>query len=935
MPIRREFLPWPQPPISAAVAYLVDRYVRGSTLDFSRVIIATTGAEAGRRLLERLVLAAESAQRTVIPPEIVTLGQLPEKLYTPKRPFADDLTQQFAWVKALRALDPTDLSPLLPFPPPEHDRLGYMAIAKLLASLHKELAAARHTFADVLKCGKGIPSFTEQSRWHVLERLQLDYLRRIDELELWDIQTARIEAIRRGECETDRDILLLATVDMTQTLRGMLDAPEVINHVTALISAPTDWADRFDAHGCLVPERWIHEVIEIDDERIEVVDGPSDQADAVVRELARYQGRFSADQITVGLADERLVPWIQQRLDECGLAGRFGAGKSLVRSGVCQLLSELTAWLDGRPTTALTALVRHPHLERALRAAGADEALLSQCDTYVSEHLPSRIDERLLKAKGTPPWLRNLVSTIEQWTAPLQGEARPLGDWAESVVGVLIAIFGQGELHTHDETDRQTLAACDAIQYYCRLWGDVPGTLAPLVTGSEALKLLLESLSGELIPERIAPGSIELLGWLELPLDDAPALVVVGCNEGMVPQSCNGDTFLPNELRRRLQVEDNDQRYARDAYALGVLAATRTELRVIAGRRDSERQPLIPSRLLLASRDSQLAGRTMRFFAPHTSHRPLVLPRSIAPGAQQPLFTVPQPRPLTAPIDSMRVTEFRDYIACPYRYYLRHILKLKPFDDAAHELNDAQFGSLIHDVLKAFGESDLRDTQQQGTLEDFLSGTLDNLTAERFGGHAMSAVEVQIEQARRRLQAFARWQVERSRNGFRICYVEHEANQSSFEVDGRPIHLRGRIDRIDYCNATGRWELLDYKTGRSATSPEDAHYVKNQGWVDLQLPLYLHLAGELNLSGQIQLGYILIPEKLDEVQSKLAQWNQAALSEAFEEARRIVRCIRQEIFWPPNHEPPPFSEPFAGICLDDQFASAMLQVASDDEAEAD
>lgn len=921
--------------MSAAVAYLVGRYAQGATLDFSRVIIATSGAEAGRRLLEQLVTVAESAQRAVIPPEIVTLGQLPEKLYTPKRPFANDLTQQFTWVEALRALDATELSPLLPFPPPEDDRLGLLAIAKMLATLHKELAAARHAFADVLACGKRLPSFTEQARWQVLSRLQLDYLRRLDELELWDIQTARIEAIRLGECETDRDILLLGTVDMTQTLRGMLDAPKVVDHVTALISAPTAWADRFDSHGCLVSERWIDEVIDIDDDRIEIVDGPGDQADAVVREIARYQGRFSADEITIGLADERLVPWIQQRLDECGLTGRFGAGMSLVRSGVCKLLTELTAWLDGRPTTALTALVRHPHLERALRMAGADDALLSLCDAYVSEHLPARIDERLLKARGTPVWLRNLVATIDQWTTALQGEPRPLGDWGEAVVGVLIAIYGQRELHAHDETDRQTLAACDAIERHCRLWREVPRTLAPRVSGSEALTLLLEALSVELIPERTAPGSIELLGWLELPLDDAPALVVVGCNEGIVPQSCNGDTFLPNELRRRLHVEDNDQRYARDAYALGVLAATRTELRVIAGRRDSERQPLIPSRLLLATHDDRLACRTMRFFSQPPSRRPLVLPRSIVSGAQQPRFAIPHPKPLPAPIDSMRVTEFRDYIACPYRYYLRHVLKLKAFDDTSHELDDAQFGSLIHDVLKAFGESDLRDTRQQGTLEDFLSGTLEELVAERFPGHAMSAVEVQIEQVHRRLQAFAAWQVERSRNGFRICYVEHEALESSFEVDGRAIKLRGRIDRIDHCDATGCWELLDYKTGRAATSPEAAHYAKNRGWIDLQLPLYLHLARDLNLPGQIRLGYILVPEKLAEVQSKLADWDQAALAEAYEEARRIVRCVRQEIFWPPNREPPPFSEPFAGICLDDQFASAMLPATGDDDEEDD
>jgi len=42
----------------------------------------------------------------------------------------------------------------------------------------------------------------------------------------------------------------------------------------------------------------------------------------------------------------------------------------------------------------------------------------------------------------------------------------------------------------------------------------------------------------------------------------------------------------------------------------------------------------------------------------------------------------------------MSVTAFRDYLACPYRFFLRHVLKLRPLDDAATELAANQFGDL-------------------------------------------------------------------------------------------------------------------------------------------------------------------------------------------------------------------------------------------------
>ena len=68
---------------------------------------------------------------------------------------------------------------------------------------------------------------------------------------------------------------------------------------------------------------------------------------------------------------------------------------------------------------------------------------------------------------------------------------------------------------------------------------------------------MLSQIEGESIPPPADAAAIELLGWLELPWDDASALIITGLNEGIVPKSRRGDMFLPDALRRRLHLEDN------------------------------------------------------------------------------------------------------------------------------------------------------------------------------------------------------------------------------------------------------------------------------------------------------------------------------------------------------------------------------------------
>src|SRR5438105_15951071 len=82
--IRREFLGWDKLALPEAARRIAQRYVDGPTLDLDNVVIVVPGQRAGRRLQELLAFHSEDEKLLFTPPRIVTVGCLPEILYTPK-----------------------------------------------------------------------------------------------------------------------------------------------------------------------------------------------------------------------------------------------------------------------------------------------------------------------------------------------------------------------------------------------------------------------------------------------------------------------------------------------------------------------------------------------------------------------------------------------------------------------------------------------------------------------------------------------------------------------------------------------------------------------------------------------------------------------------------------------------------------------------------
>ncbi len=894
----RVFLSWKEPALPQAADRLADGYARAGELPLDDVLVVVPGRRAGRRLTELLVGEAEARDLVLTPPRTPTIGALPELLYEPSSPLATSALSRRVWTEALVSLDRERRSEVFPDPPDDGDLHGWTRLAELVHGLHRETAREGLDFSGVARACREGEGFDDGSRWNLLSEVQKRYRRRLRELGYVDRDEARLRAVEDDRVGADREIVLVGVVEIPGIVRSMLRRAGVA--VTPLVHAPEDLADAFDDLGCVRARTWSEREIEIPEEIVALRGRPPSQADEAVRRLSGSGRDLAPDEITVGVPNEEVVPYLEQRFRAYGIPHRRGAGTDLPLTGPYRLLAAVADYQDGQRFEDFSALLRHPEVSRATGVTGALEA----ADRHFSERLPARAPLRpeIAGERGDRRFEQVARSLDESLQLRRLAGRRPLSEWMPEVLALLRRVYGGREVDRTSSSGRSTVEALEVVRDAAAELHRLPEEVDVSCSGAAAIRVLLSEIRDASVPPLPDSTAVELLGWLELHLDDAPVLVITGFDEDHVPATVSADPFLPDGLRSRLGLVDNEWRHGRDAYLFAAILASREETHVVVGRRNADGDPLRPSRLLLAASGRELARRARRLFTDEVPS-PAPLPRLGGRPAEESRFRTP-PEPeleIDPPPESLGVTEFGLLLRDPYRWALEHRLGLEAVDDRRRELDGLQFGGLAHEVLRRFGESPAVRSADPERIRDRLHRELDEVAGDRYAG-ALPAVRVQIEQLRARLSDFAAWQADRVREGWETRAVEVGTPEGGvpLEVDGEPVGVRGRIDRVDRHRETGRWEVLDYKTSATAREPEK-HHRKRGEWIDLQLPLYRHLlsgiAGEGALPAEladpgrrVDLGFVNLSR--DGTDRAVASWSSEELERALEAARSVVRQLR-------------------------------------------
>ena len=934
--IEMRFLGWDAPLLLTTTDYLFQEYSSNLHFDGSRLLCVLPTQHSANRMRELLQETASGRGIDWTPPEILTVGELPERLYqSPEQP-ALEFEQTLAWANVLQSTPSEQLLALVPTLPHSTDGAHstdgdensiepWLELASTIRRLQADLSINKLTFNDVADTCEGD---AEVARWKLLDQMSTRYERSLDEIDLVDPDIARRQAMARDAIGCQREIVLVGTTDLNDLLASMLRICST--KVTVLIAAPTSHADWFDEMGCVRTQCWLDHELPLSDEQLIAAGDLSDVATTAAACVNVYD--CSDLSIVLGTTDTSHVGPVEMELHGLGKSTHRQIGWTVSSTSFGKLLRFVARHTRRQTWQTLAALVRHgivaQQITQALEAEDESE-WLSQLDGLMSNHYPTSIDSQLTKvALENYPLAIQVKQWCQQWLEPFTESSQPLSRWSEVMRQWMPS--SDAEPPSDDPAAIRTLRAVQRSDALLQRFSDLNDRLDPIVSAEVAIEMLRGRLADLRVVLEQEPDQIPILGWLDLALDTSQAMVVMGLNHPYVPSATTSDPFLPGALRTKLKMADNERRYARDVYAMHLMLSTRSHIHFIVGKKAGDGSPTPPSRLIAAADKEDSARRIRKLF--DKTRTPDIFPhenRMVHQWDKGPkqtelsipdLFLTTQQDPYAnrfgsgpssgSGVTTMSVTAFRDYMMCPYRFYLRHVLKMKPLDDERNELAANQFGDLIHGAVETYGQCDAKSETDVKKIESALIEHLHNYADDHYGPEASTSVRLQIAQAERRLAAVARAQAERIAQGWVIHATEAVVSEKSgavIEVNGGTMGIRGRFDRIDHHPETGQWAILDYKT--HGHLPAKKHLKKVDGvekWIDLQLPLYRLMIPYLGIDAppdEVQLGYFNVSEKDPETKINLAEFTAEQLDQAQQEIHRCVTGVLAEDFQPAENPP--------------------------------
>lgn len=482
-------------------------------------------------------------------------------------------------------------------------------------------------------------------------------------------------------------------------------------------------------------------------------------------------------------------------------------------------------------------------LEQAWRRHGAPQGLAGHLALARQEDLgaAARILTRIDHARGLFPdarlplseWTRRLLEAFDRLAATPALRADPVG-------GQLLAMLAGLARDTARHERRFALAEW-------RRW----------------LYLHLEQAT---FADTRVQSPIRLTHLNAARLRDLDGLLLLGVDAGHLPGKPPAGLFN-DATRAQLGLPGAAEREAESRAALADAVARCERVALIWQNAEAgEEKPLSP--WLLRLEVFQRAGWGADWLRPRGP---------LARDSRLPLPAIratPEAPSADAAPERISVSAWQSLVSCPYQFFARHLLGLNELDDVPEEMDKADYGSLVHQVLADFHSR--RPTlagSERGELEADLRATGERVFAPAEArGYLAGAWRLRWE---RHIPAYLDWASRREADGYRFTKAEEKLARLIAWSPERGTRLEGRADRLD--QGTDGVALLDYKT----QSKQTLRHKLDESAEDAQLTAYAWI------TGAAEAGFVTLDD--DKVETLL--WKGDLRAAAAAEGERLVNVF--------------------------------------------
>ncbi len=283
------------------------------------------------------------------------------------------------------------------------------------------------------------------------------------------------------------------------------------------------------------------------------------------------------------------------------------------------------------------------------------------------------------------------------------------------------------------------------------------------------------------------------------------AVLLLGCDAAHLPSVANGGRWFNDAVRSALDLPTRSFHALRQHDDLrAVLAMNECVLVTWQKDQNGEARLLSPFLQILRDEHEQKCGDDLTESDLHSylaveDAQQIEIEPSSQPAPVVPSQAVPA---------GVSISGYNSLVACPYQFYVRHILRLNELDEVQEGIEKRDYGERVHAILQRFHErypsvSEHPAEVLESVLREISEAEFADLLQQDFAARAWLA------RWHKSLPAYLQWQTESEAQGWR--YAESE---SVFDWQLEGVRLRGRIDRLDTRGEEKR--VLDYKTQSDA-----------------------------------------------------------------------------------------------------------------------